>query len=96
MNHVIEWLALPQQVRKELKLEYDELLARYKNLQKLISECKSSTKCFHAKEFSIKKFKWAYWIVRSRWVWCSDPEKAAFYNSQGSSIHTTGHVPGHI
>ena len=83
MNHILEWLALPQQVRKELKLEYDELLARYKNLSNLISQSKSTTKCFHAKEFSIKKFKWAYWIVRSRWVWCSDPERANYYNRQG-------------
>ena len=65
-----EWNKVPKQTRKSLQKEYEELRIRFARLQQIIQA--SPTDSLTDEDFDIQKFRWAYWIVRSRWIDCND------------------------
>ena len=71
-----EWNQLPKQTRKSLQNEYEELRIRFCRLQLIIRNSCLERPCLSEKDFDIRKFKWAYWIVRSRWIDCKDSSSA--------------------
>ena len=70
-----EWNKVPKQTRKSLQKEYEELRIRFARLQKIVKS--SPIDSLIEQDFDIQKFKWAYWIVRSRWIDCNDSRSAA-------------------
>ena len=70
-----EWNKLPEQTRKLLQKEYEEVLIRYAYLLQIIQS--SPRSCLDHEDFSFEIFKWAYWILRSRWIDCIDSTSAA-------------------
>ena len=62
------WGVLPNQTRVELNKDYDDLLLRFQRLERVVKSSYVST----ISNLSFVTFKWAYWVIRSRWVACYD------------------------
>ena len=63
-----QWELLPGQTRVELKKDYEELLTRFERIKSV----QKSTCVSIINNLTLTKFKWAYWVIRSRWVACYD------------------------
>ena len=62
------WSLLPNQTRVDLDKEYEDVLTRYERMQKVVKSSYVST----VNNLNFATFKWAYWVIRSRWVACYD------------------------
>ena len=74
---ISEWNKLPEQTRNLLDKEYEEVRARYSHLLEIIQSSPMDSSCLDDEDFSFEIFKWAFWILRSRWIDCIDSTSAA-------------------
>ena len=72
-----EWNKLPEQTRNLLQKEYEEVRTRYSYLLEIIQNSPMENSCLDDEDFNFEIFKWAYWILRSRWIDCIDSTSAA-------------------
>ena len=61
---------MPSQLRREVEIEFEEIKIRYNKMNKVLKTSPVGTLSPNGCTF--ERYKWAYWVVRSRWVSCYD------------------------
>ena len=62
------WSLLPNQTRIELEKDKLDFETRFERVQRVVKSSYVST----ISKLTLPMFRWAYWVIRSRWVACWD------------------------